>query len=52
METGIKPSIVDKDAVEKIQTIIPRKAILELIKLLDETDNQVEITISKNPRHL
>ena len=37
-----------KSPVEKIQTIIPRKAILELIKLLDETDNQVEITISKN----
>tara|TARA_B110000259_G_scaffold55410_1_gene65195 strand:+ start:22 stop:1125 length:1104 start_codon:yes stop_codon:yes gene_type:complete len=37
-----------KEPQEKFQTIIPRKTILELIKLLDETAEEVEIQLTKN----
>tara|TARA_B100000768_G_scaffold112849_1_gene104516 strand:- start:949 stop:2049 length:1101 start_codon:yes stop_codon:yes gene_type:complete len=35
----------------KIQTIIPRKTILELVKLLDDGDEEIEINISKTQAH-
>ncbi|MFL3023074.1 MAG: DNA polymerase III subunit beta [Methylophilaceae bacterium] len=41
-------SINVKDSQEKSQIIIPRKTILELIKLLDDTKDNVEIDIAKN----
>ena len=41
-------SIKTKDLQEKAQIIIPRKTILELIKLLDDSKNNVEIHLSKN----
>jgi DNA polymerase III subunit beta len=41
-------SIELKEPQEKFQTIIPRKTILELIKLLDETGEEVEINLTKN----
>ena len=37
-----------KDSQEKTQIIIPRKTILELIKLLNDSKNEVEINLSKN----
>lgn len=41
-------SINLKETKEKSQIIIPRKTILELIKLLDESKENVEINLSKN----
>ena len=35
----------------KIQTIIPRKTILELVKLLGDGDDDIEINISKTQAH-
>ena len=41
-------SVNVKDPQEKSQIIIPRKTILELIKLLDDSKDNVTIDISKN----
>jgi DNA polymerase-3 subunit beta len=36
------------DAVEKIEAILPRKTVLELIKLLDESDDPIKLEMHQN----
>lgn len=45
---ALKELALDYKANEKLQIIIPRKGVLELARLLDSTDEPVEIQISKN----